>query len=130
MAVAFDMCMWLLRCVIEGKGIFRGTLHEISLQAKLTIFGSVSSQSVKTVDMKCPELKLIAGVISTRSFWPKWDFILSDKCCAKIIPKWKNPKENISACEYFIKTKMILDQEIKTKMNLILFHWRWKLILT
>ena len=35
-------------------------------------------------------LKLIAGVISLRSFWQKWNFISGDKISCKHYPKWNS----------------------------------------
>ena len=50
-----------------------------------------------------PEMKLIAGVISLRSFWQELNFISRDKMSCKHYPKWNKIKGNI----YFIKTKII-----------------------
>ena len=67
----------------------------------------------------CLEMKLIAGVISLRSFWQKWNFIPSDKILCKHYLKWNHPKGNICVCEYFIKTK-IVGQKIETRIT---FHF-------
>ena len=72
--------------------------------------------------------KRIAGVIPLRSFWQKWNFISGDdNCYVNSTPKWNHPKENIWACKYFIKTK-IVDQKFKTKVNFISFRPKWKLM--
>ena len=52
----------------------RGYLHKISFWAKWKIFNLVSCQSLITVYMKYPKMKLIAAV------WQKWNFIWGDKC--------------------------------------------------
>ena len=62
---------------------------------------------ILTVYMIQPEIKLIAGFISLRSFWQKWNFISGGKISCKHYPKWINVKGNICACVYSIKTKMI-----------------------
>ena len=43
-------------------------------------------------------LKLIAGVISLRSFWQKWNFISGDKISCKHYRKWNHMKGNICTC--------------------------------
>ena len=54
----------------------RGCLHEISsFRAEWNIFNSVFGLSLVTTYMRYPEIKLIAGLISLRSFWQKWNFI-------------------------------------------------------
>ena len=70
-------------------------------------FISVSGQFLLAVYMIQPEMKLIVGVISLRSFWQEWKFISGDKISCKHHPKWNYLKGNIWACVYFIKTKMI-----------------------
>ena len=45
-----------------------------------------------------PEMKLVAGVISLRSFWQKWNFISGDKISCKHYPKWNHMKGNICTC--------------------------------
>ena len=76
----------------------RGCLHEISFRAKWNIFISVSGQFLITVYMIQPEMKLVAGVISLRSFWQKWNFISDDKISCKHYPKWNHMKGNICTC--------------------------------
>ena len=77
---------------------FRGCLHEISFRAKWNIFISVSGQFLVTVYMIQPEIKLIADVISLRSFWQKWNLISGDKISCKHYPKWNHMKGNICTC--------------------------------
>lgn len=55
----------------------RGCLHEISFWERWNIFSLVSGQSLKTVYMKYPKMK-IAVVISLQSFWQNLNFILVD----------------------------------------------------
>ena len=74
----------------------------------------MSGQSLITFYVKYPEMKLIAAVISLRSFWQKWDFISVDKCHVNTPPKWNPSERNVCACKYFIKIK-IADQKIKRK---------------
>ena len=83
-----------------GDEIFklRGCLHEISFRAKWNIFISVSGQFLVTDYMMQPEMKLIAGVISLRSFWQKWNFISGHKISCKHYPKWNHMKGNICTC--------------------------------
>ena len=76
----------------------RGCLHEILFRAKWNIFISVSGQFLITVYMIQPEMKLVAGVISLRSFWQKWNFISGDKISCKHYPKWNHMKGNICTC--------------------------------
>ena len=76
----------------------RGCLHETSFRAKWNIFISVSGQFLITVYMIQPEIKLVAGVISLRSFWQKWNFISGDKISYKHYPKWNHTKGNICTC--------------------------------
>ena len=73
-------------------------------------------------------MKLIAAVISLRSFWQKWDFISVDKCHVNTPPKWNPSERNVCACKYFIKIK-IADQKIKRKKR-NLFCSQWKLVQT
>ena len=89
---------WAFNNCVKAKLTLRGCLHEISFWAKLTIFILVSGQSLITVYMMQPELKLVAGVISLRSFWQKWNFISGDKISCKQHPKWNHIKGNIYAC--------------------------------
>ena len=86
---------WLL--LIFSLYLLRGCLHEISFWGKWNIFISVSGQSLITVYMTQPELKLVVGLISLQSFWQKWNFISVDKIC-KQHPKWNHIKINICAC--------------------------------
>ena len=58
----------------------------------------MSGQSLVTVYTIHPEVKLIAGVISLRSFWQKWNFISGDKISCKHYPKWNHMKGNICTC--------------------------------
>ena len=58
--------------------------------------------------MKYPEIKLIAGVISFRSIWQKWNFFSGEKCYVSTTWKWKHTKENNCACEYNINTLLEL----------------------
>ena len=46
----------------------RGCLYEISVWVKQNVFNWVPGQYLITVSWKYPEMKLIAGVISLRSF--------------------------------------------------------------
>ena len=93
--------------LITRKHLIRGCLHEILIWAKLNFFNSLSGQSLITVYMKYPEMKLIAGIISFRSFWQKWDIILGGKTLYKHCLKWNHMKGNNCTCTYFIKTKII-----------------------
>ena len=45
-----------------------------------------------------PERKLIAGVVSLRYFWQKWNFISGFKISCKNYPKWNHMKGNICTC--------------------------------
>ena len=56
----------------------RGCLHEISFWERWNIFSLVSGQSLITVYMKYPKMKIVAIVISLQSFWQKLNFILVD----------------------------------------------------
>ena len=86
----------------------RGCLHEISFLAYSDILILVSGQSlIITVYITQPEMKLIAVVISLRSFWHELNFISRDKMSCKHYPKLNKIKGNICACLYFIKTKII-----------------------
>ena len=76
----------------------RGCLYEILFRAKWNIFISVSGQFLITVYMIQPEMKLVVGVISLRSFWQKWNFISGDKISCKRYPKWNHMKGNICTC--------------------------------
>ena len=79
-------------------------------------FDLVYGQSLITVSVKYPEMKLITGVISLRSFWQKWNFNSRDKWYENTSLKWNHPIGHICACEYFINTN-IVDQIIKIKNN-------------
>ena len=48
--------------------------------------------------MILPELKLVPGVISLRSFWEKYNFISGHKISCKQHPKGNQIKGNICAC--------------------------------
>ena len=68
-------------------------LHEISFRTKWIIFILVSGQFLITVYMIQPEMKLIARVISMRSFWQRWNFISGDKISCKHYPEWNYIKD-------------------------------------
>ena len=123
-------------------------LHEISFRMKWNIFISVSSQFLITVYMIKPEMKLIAGVISLRSFWQKWNFSSGDKISCKHYSKWNHMEGNNCTCVYFIKTKMtglywmgcfsrtipetkfhFISPVVKSKVNRISFLVGWYFIL-
>ena len=70
--------------------IIRGCLHEISFRVIWNIFNSVSGLSLVIVYMRYPEMKLIAGVISLRSFWQKWNFTSGDKMLCKHYSEMKS----------------------------------------
>ena len=125
--------------------LLRRCLPEVSFRTKWNIFISVSGQFLIAVYMIQPEMKLIAGVISSRPFWQKWNFISVDKKSSKHYPKWNHMKENICTCVYFIKTKMIgfywigrfswttpetkchfISSAIKSNLNRIFFYGWWK----
>ena len=67
-------------------------------RAKWNIFNSMSGHFLVAVYMIQPEVKLVAGVISLRSFWQKWNFVLGDKASWKHYPKWNHMKGNICTC--------------------------------
>ena len=96
---SFKNCHSFFKCKV--KHTLRGCLHEIWSWDKWNIFKSVSAQSPITVYMKYSEMNLI-GVISLRSFWQKWNFILGHKCYINTTLKWNHPKEIVCACECFI----------------------------
>ena len=75
----------------KHESLLRGCLYEISSWAKWNIFISVSGQSLITVYMIQPKLKL-TGVFSLWSFWQKWNFILGDKILSKQYSKWNHMK--------------------------------------
>ena len=85
---------------------FRGCLHEISFRTKWNVFISVSGHFLIIVYMIQPEMKLVAGVISLRSFWQKYIVFkmfkmfkcLRDKISCKHYPKWNHIKGNICSC--------------------------------
>ena len=58
----------------------------------------MSGQFLITVHIIQPEMKFIAGVISLRLFWQKWNFISGDKISCKHHPKWNHMKGNICTC--------------------------------
>ena len=79
-----------MRCVFTYMKS-HGCLHTWdSISGEMKYF----HQSLVAVYMIYPELKLVAGVISLRSFWQKRNFISGDK----IHPKWNHIKGNICAC--------------------------------
>ena len=76
----------------------RGCLHEISFRVKWKILISVSGQFLITVYIIQPEMKLVTGVISLRSFWQKWNLISGEKISCKHYLKWYKMKGNICTC--------------------------------
>ena len=58
----------------------RECLQDISFWVKWNISSSTSDQSLIAAYMKYHEMKIIASVISLRSFSQKWNFISVDKC--------------------------------------------------
>ena len=108
------------------KYALEGVYKSVSFLVKLNMFSLVYGQSLTTVSMKYPEGKLIAGVISLRSFWQKLNFISGDKCYVNITLKWNHPKGNICACKHLKKNPKVFDQ----KINYISFCPQWKLMKT
>ena len=94
--------------------------QKISFRPKWNIFNSVSGQTLITAYMKYPKMKLVAAVISLPSFCQKWNFISGNKCHVNTARKRNHAERNVSACEYFIKAK-IVDQRFKTKQKLFPF---------
>ena len=83
-------------------------------------------------------LKLIAGVISLRSFWQKWNFISSGKMSCKRYPKWNDMKGNIWKClshqnkndwEWLAFSEWAGFLRPPPKRNFISFHLQWKVVL-
>ena len=58
----------------------RECLQDISFWVKWNISSSTSDQSLIAAYMKYHEMKIIASVISLRSFSQKWNFISVHKC--------------------------------------------------
>ena len=76
----------------------RGCLDEVSFRAKWNISIAVYGQFLVTVYMMQPEMKLVVGVVSLRSFWQKQNFISGAKISCKHYPKWDHMKGNICTC--------------------------------
>ena len=87
-----------------------GVYMRFHFGAKWNIFISVSSRFLVTVYMIQPEMKLIAGVISLRLFWQKWNFVWGDKISCKHYPKWNHLKGNI--CTRVNKNDWLLLNEL------------------
>ena len=118
-----------------------------TFRAKWNTFISVSAQLFIAVYMIQREIRLIAGVISLRSFWQKMNFVSGDKISCKHYRKWNHIKQNICTCIYFIKTKMLgfnwigsfswitpakfhfLSYAMKSSLNTISFTVGWNFIL-
>ena len=117
---------------------FRGCLHGISFRAKLNTFILMSGQFLITVYMIQPEMKLIAGAISLRSFWQKWNFISGDKISCKHYPKWNHMKGNISTCvnkndwpfisDYPRNKIQFISTAMKSDINRIFFIACWNFV--
>ena len=116
----------------------RRCLHEISFWAKWNIFILVSSQFLITVYLIQAKMKLIAGVISLRSFWQKWNFISGCKISCKHYPKWNDMKGNIWKClshqnkndwEWLAFSEWAGFLRPPPKRNFISFHLQWKVVL-
>ena len=76
----------------------RECLHEISFRVKWKILILVSGQFLITVYIIQPEMKLVTGVISLRSFWQKWNLVSGEKISCKHYLKWYKMKGNICTC--------------------------------
>ena len=79
----------------------RACLHEVSFRVKWNILISVSGRFLINIYMIQPEMQLVTGVISVRSFWQKWNFISGEKISCKHYLKWYQMKGNI--CTYVNK---------------------------
>ena len=70
-----------------------------------------------------PEVKLIEGVISLRSFLQKWNFILRNKISCKIYPKWNHMKGNICTCikkiDWILLNRPFISDHPRNKIHFI-----------
>ena len=103
----------------------RKCLREISFREKWNIFISVSGQSLVTVYMIQPEVKLIVDVISLRSFWQKWNFMSGNKISCKNYPKWNHMKGTICTC---VNKNDWLLFRATPKTIFVSFRPQWKVI--
>ena len=108
----------------------KGCLHEISFRAKWYIFISVSGQFLITVYIMQPQMKLIACIISLRSFWPKSFWVIKyhvNITKNKIIWKETSAHVLISSKQswlHFTEWTVFLGKP--PKRNFISFHPQWK----
>ena len=82
-----------------------GLKHEISSGAKWNIFNSVTGQSLATVFIKLPKMKLIAGVILLRSLWQRQNFISNDIMLCNYYPEMKSCERTHLSIGLFHKNK-------------------------
>ena len=119
------------------NAINRASLNEDSFRAKWNIFISVSGQFLITVYIKQPKhqtheiplgetlyMKLIAGVISLRLFWQKWNFIPGDKISCKHYLKWNHIEGNICTCvnknDWLLSNGLFIPDQLWNEIHFIL----------
>ena len=96
-------------------------------------FISVSGRFLVTVYMIQPEMKLVADVVSLRSFWQKRNFILGDKISCKHFPKRNHMKGNICTCvnknNWFLLDGPFISGQLRNDVNRISFMVYWNFVL-
>ena len=113
---------------------------------EISIFSVHGPSPIELILLTCklftwiiPQMKLIVGVTSLRSFRQKWNFLSDNKYYVNTTLKWNYTKRNVCTCEYLIKTKdsRSKDQDksqfhfisgaMKANVNIFFFSWQNKI---